>query len=231
MAAAALAAGIVTSNAQVYSQNIVGYVSVPLTNATISCISPVLDLDGTGTNNNISTVFPSPTVNDSVFVFTGAGYDNVIYKKTGHSPNFVTNWMLNATITNNYPVNPGEGLFYLPAANETNTEVGTVLQGTNLLNSYVPAGNVINLIASVAPISGGLTSVLGYQPNVNDSVFIFTGGGYNNFIYKKSGHSPNFTTNWQLNATVEEPVISAGQGFFLLPAATTAWSENFVVNP
>jgi hypothetical protein len=231
MAAAALAAGIVTSNAQVYSQNIVGYVSVSLTNATLQCISPVLDLDGTGTNNTVSTVFPGAAVNDNVYVFTGAGYDQLIFKKSGHSPNFVTNWVVGATTTNNYPINPGQGVFYLAAANETNTEVGTVLQGTNLVNSFVPAANGINLIASIAPISGGLTSVLGYQPNVNDNVYIFTGSGYNQFIYKKSGHSPNFVTNWVLGATTQEPVVSAGQGFFLAPAAAAAWSENFVVNP
>jgi hypothetical protein len=106
-----------------------------------------------------------------------------------------------------------------------------VLQGTNLLNSYVPAANVINLLASVAPESGGLTSVLGYQPNVNDSVFLYNGSGYDNYIYKKSGHSPSFVTNWTLGPTTVEPVINAGQGFFLQPAAPATWSENFVVSP
>src|ERR1700735_5475995 len=56
IAAAALAAGVMSSQAQgVYSQNIVGYVNVPLV-AGYNLVANQLDLDGTGTNNSIYTV-------------------------------------------------------------------------------------------------------------------------------------------------------------------------------
>ena len=56
LAGAALAFSLATSQAQVYSQNVVGYVNINVTNAVLACMSPALDADGTGTNNNVTTV-------------------------------------------------------------------------------------------------------------------------------------------------------------------------------
>lgn len=86
MAAAALAAGLLTSNAQVYSQNIVGYVSIPLTNATIQVVSPTLDFDGTGINNTVATVFgTNVAAGDVVYVFNGTGYNSLDYEPVSRS--------------------------------------------------------------------------------------------------------------------------------------------------
>lgn len=185
MAAAALAAGLVTSNAQVYSQNVVGYVSLPLTNGVLTLIAPALDLDGTGKNNTISTVFSTNgvTPGDVVYVFTGSGYDTISYALAGRG--YATNgWYLGSTLTNNYPINPGEAVFYAPQANETNVQVGNVLLGTNVVNAYFPiAANQVNLVSSVIPLSGGVTTVLGYNPTPGDVIFQYTGAGYNTYSY------------------------------------------------
>ncbi len=66
MAAAALAAGLVTSNAQVYSANVVGYVNVPAAGGgSYTLAATPLDYDGTGTNdgnlNVIGTNVPVDT--------------------------------------------------------------------------------------------------------------------------------------------------------------------------
>jgi hypothetical protein len=234
-AAAALAAGISTSQAQVYSANVVGYVNIPLTSGVLSSVAPSLDLDGTGTNNTISTVFPSPTIGDTVYVFNGSGYDTLVYTTIslgGHPPVIVTNWALGVTVSSNYPINPGQSVFYLPAANETNTQVGTVLQGTNVVNAKFPAAGNITLLSSKVPISGGLTSVLGYNPTLGDTVYIYTNGAYNTYQYTTvslGGHPPVIVTNWALGVTISEPVINVGQGFWMLPAANTNWTENFIV--
>ena len=71
LAGAALAFSLATSQAQVYSQNVVGYVNINLTNGVLNIISPALDADGTGTNNTIASVIgtnvPTGTI---VYVFT-----------------------------------------------------------------------------------------------------------------------------------------------------------------
>jgi hypothetical protein len=235
-AAAALAAGILTSQAQpVYSANVVGYVNLPLTSGALSLVAPALDLDGTGTNNTISTVFPNPAIGDTVFAFNGSGYDTLVYTTIslgGHPPVTVTNWALGVTVSSNYPINPGQSIFYLPSINETNTVVGTVLQGTNLVNAKFPAAGNIQLLSSEVPISGGLTSVLGYNPTIGDTVYIYTNGAYNTYQYTTvslGGHPPVTVTNWALGVTISEPVINVGQGFWMLPAANTNWTQDFIV--
>src|ERR1035438_8504309 len=142
IAAAALASSVISSQAQVYSQNIVGYVNVPESTGVINLEAPPLDLDGTGTNNTIATVYPNPAIGDAVYAFSGAGYDTLTYKTlnigTRLNPTNVTTWFdANGNQAQSYPLWPGRGIFYLPNANETNTFVGQVLSGI-LTNSFVP---------------------------------------------------------------------------------------------
>src|ERR1700744_2623354 len=56
IAAAALAAGVISSEAQVYSQNIVGYINLPLSPG-YTLIGNQLSTDLTGTNNTVASVF------------------------------------------------------------------------------------------------------------------------------------------------------------------------------
>jgi hypothetical protein len=240
LAAAAFAAGLTVSSADpVYSQNVVGYVNLPMTNGVFSVVAPALDLDGTGVNNTVASLFPNPAINDKVYVFNGAGYDILSYivQQSGHSPNYTyaTNWFdALGAIAPNYPINPGQAAFYLPATNETATITGVVLQGTNLVNTYFPAAGNFQLLSSIFPIAGGLTSVLGYQPTINDIVYIYDNGQYDiySYIVQQSGHSPNYTyaTNW-FNAlgVVQEPVINVGQGFWIRPGGSSSWSQNLTV--
>ena len=57
LGAAALAAAAATASAQnVYSLNVVGYINLSLTNG-YNMVANQLDLDGTMTNNTLTTVF------------------------------------------------------------------------------------------------------------------------------------------------------------------------------
>jgi hypothetical protein len=234
IAAAALVAGVISSQAQtaVYSQNIVGYVNTPLTAGTLSVVSPSLDFDGTGTNNTISTVFPTNgvTVGDVVFAFNGASYDTLNYKTVGHGATAVTGWYLGSTLENSYPLNPGVAVFYSSVASETNTQVGNVILGTNIANAYVAktAGG-ISLVGSVVPVSGGLTTTLGYNPSIGDVVFQYNGSGYNTYNYKAVGHGATAVTGWYLGSTLAEPQIPVGSGVWLQTATSTNWSQTLTV--
>jgi hypothetical protein len=223
-----------SSQAQgVYSQNIVGYVNIPLTNGVLALVAPALDLDGTGTNNTVASVFSTPAIGDTVYVFNGSGYTALNFKVvgTGHPVVNVTNWFNGSTLSTNFPINPGESVFYLPVANETNTQVGVVLQGS-VTNQYFPAANSLGLVSSTIPISGGITSVLGYQPTLGDTVYLYANGGYNAFNYRVvgTGHPVVNVTNWFNGSTADEPVITVGSGFFIQPASNTNWVETLNVN-
>jgi hypothetical protein len=234
IAAAALAVGVISSQAQaVYSQNVVGYVNVPLTNGVFTILAPALDADGNGTNNTVSSLFTTPSIGDTVYVFNGTTYDVMSYivKGSGHPVVYTTNWFNNGTLAANYAINPGQSVFYLPSANETVTLTGTVLQGTNLVNTYFPAAGSFQLLSSKVPIAGGLTSVLGYTPTLGDNVYIYDNGQYDvySYISKGSGHPVVYVTNWFNNGVLSEPVINVGQGFWLQPAASSSWKQNFIV--
>lgn len=233
IAAAALASGVISSQAQVYSQNIVGYVNIPEMAGVLSLESVPLDLDGTGTNNTLATVFSSPTVGDNLLTFNSAlgqfvGY-NYTTKSTGIGVNkvTVTNWYNPSGAVANSElgvINPGQGFFYSPAVNKTNTYVGTVLMGNGTLtNSYLPAAGGEGLVASQLPIAGGVQTTLNYQPHVGDNVLLYSGGQYVGYNYttKTTGIGVNKTTvtNWYApSGSVGEPQISVGQGFFLNPS-------------
>jgi hypothetical protein len=221
--AAALAAGIISSQAQVYSQNIVGYVNLNVTNGTLAILAPTLDADGTGTNNTISSTFgTNVTVGDVVFVFNGTGYDTLNFAHPRSQP---LGWYLNGTLDNTYPLNPGIGAFYQPAATETITIVGTALTGTNVVNRYVAPANGISLVSSVVPVGGSLTTNLQYSATIGDVIFEYNGTGYDTYNYAHPRSQPQ---GWYLNGTLTDPQINVGQGFWLQPAATTTWSQNIV---
>jgi hypothetical protein len=216
IAAAALAAGVMSSQAQVYSQNIVGYVNINLTNGVLTSAATPLDLDGTGTNNTVTTAIgtnlPSGTV---IYVFNGSGYDTLTFAPAtkGGTP-----------VWSNpvYPLNPGDGYFILPSATTTLTYTGDVLQGV-LTNVYVPAAGSIWLVASQAPLAGGVETTLGYPANSGDVIYIYDAGtsAYNTYTFAPA--SKGGTPVW----SPSEPQIAVGQSFWLQTAQTTVWTNVF----
>jgi len=225
-----------TSQAQVYSQNVVGYVNIPETANQFSLEAPALDLDGTGTNNTIATVYPNPAINDQIYLYTpGSGFDIITYEVVVSRSGSSTNWIDGGTglPAPGTHLNVGQSVYYLPAANETNTFVGQVVNGT-VSNPNVPAANTFNLVGSQIPYAGGLTSILNYQPNIGDQVYTFNGvTGFDIITYEVVVSRSGSSTNWIDGGTglPGEPQISVGQGFWLLPAANaTTWSETFTNN-
>jgi len=212
LTAAFVAAGALSSQAQsnVYSLNVVGYVNVPLTNG-FNMIANPLDLDGTGTNNNVQGVFGTSLPNNTaVYKFSGGGF-NGFYSFTRGA------WSPGA---NTATLNPGEGIFLSVPANTNFTFVGQVLQGSQT-NQFIAPGYTI--LGSKIPLSGALQTVLQYTPANGDAVYLYDqslnagSGGYNSFLFStRGGWSPG------------EPNIAPGVGFFL-NTTSTSWVQNFTV--
>jgi hypothetical protein len=220
IAAAALVAGVISSEAQtVYSVNVVGYVNVPLVEG-FNLVSTPLDSDGTGTNNTVIGLFTNTLpVNSSVFVYNGAGYDIATY--AANKAHTATNWTANPSI------NPGKGYWVsIPAgaysgASSNFISVGTVLQGS-LTNANIP-GPGYTIVSSQVPITGAVQTNLNYIPTVNDSVFIYNGAGYD--IYTYAANKAHTATNW----SPSQPSITVGQGFWLNSQTGAPWTNNFIV--
>jgi hypothetical protein len=202
--------------AQVYSQNVVGYVnvSVPIhagPQPTYSILANPLN----GTNNNIATILPNVPTGAQVFRFnSGTGFTD---PETFFGPGL--GWDPG---TMDLP--PGEGFFISldPASPNptTITFVGEVPQGT-LTTSIEPG---YNLKASAVPQEGALTGVLGLTPVAGDQVFLWDtanqryGDPYT-FFPLPDGWDPS------------DPVVPVGQGFFIFNASGSAynWSRTFTV--
>jgi len=207
IAAAALAAGVMSSHAQVYSQNIVGYVNIPLV-AGNNLIANQLDYDGTGTNNTVNTVFPNGLPNKTVIsawnpstsTFVPAEY----FTSSGWSGTNST-YIYSA-------LQPGSG-FFIKVNTATNiTLVGNVITGTNTYP--VPVGFTVQ--APSAPIAGTLDTTNGYHPSNKDivDVWVPASSTFTAFEYFTSG-------GW----TPSDPQLAVGQSVFLKAAKSTNWTQ------
>jgi len=241
-AASALAAGVTVTQAQVYSQNIVGYVNAVYSPGFSAAANPFNEAAG----NAVTNIIQNPNVGGS-----GQWDGTYVYTWTGHTYNIVT---LDSTIaggvadpTDSYPtnapiINPGTGFF---VANEgtigTNTYVGTVALSSypGTTTNVIPASPAFSLVASVLPIGGGVSSVLG----LTNVVTAGSGALDGDYIYQPnivSGHFlPYIVTT--IDSTVaggfadptdsyatNEPVIPvAGNFFFVNENATpVTWIQS-----
>lgn len=209
VAAAVLAAGLATSMAQsnVYSQNVVGYINVNLP-AGFAIVANQLDLDGTGTNNTVTTVFNTNLPNNSiVYAYSGGSYSSATYTtKSG--------WAGSVSAVNT-ALNGGNGVFVSVPTATTLTLVGNVKQGT-LSQAY---GTGFNLLGSQVPQAGLVATDLGFAPNNNDIVYQFLPGQtYQSATYTtKSGWAPS------------QPSLGVAEGFWLNTATAGTWTRNFSV--
>jgi hypothetical protein len=201
IAAAALAVGLCSSMAQVYSQNVVGYVNIPVAAATKKLIANQLNT----TNNTLNGLLPSPVPGTTIFKFNN-GYtpynfdvDDLVWYPDG-----------NATL------NPGEGAFILSPSAATLTFVGEVRQGS--LTNTLPTGVKV-LRSSIVPQGGLISTALGLTPLPGDTLFQFA-GGFSTYVYDVD----------DLVWTPNEPTIGVGESFFFIRAGSGNWVRNFTVN-
>jgi hypothetical protein len=205
IAAAALAAGVMHSQAQVYSQNIVGYINVPL-NTGYNLIANQLDVDGTGTNNSIYTAvgtnFPA---NTQILAWnpSSAAFTSTKLLSSGK-------WSANNLVVTN-AMNPGSGFFINVAAPTNITFVGNVITGTN---TY-PLIAGFQIVAPSGPIGGMIDTNNGYTPSHNDQILV-----WNNSSASYTSHKW-LTSSWSAG----DPVLTVGQSIFLNAVNNTNWTQ------
>jgi hypothetical protein len=201
IAAAALAVATVSSQAQVYSANIVGYANVVLPAGQFVLASNPLD-DGTNTANDLLGSLPNKS---SLQIWNGTSFTPYTKGASGFSPN------------PSIPV--GTGFFVKAATAYTNTFVGNVVPapGGNTATNGLPAGSFV-LVGSILPVSGTFNDVgtnafnlIASLPN-KSSIQIWNGSSFTPYTKGASGFSPN-------------PSISVGQGFFVKSATATNWVQ------
>jgi len=197
IAAAALAATVISSEAQVYSQNVVGYVNVVCPANTLVLAANPLD-NGTNDLNSLCGTLPSKS---QAQFWNGAGF--TICNKT-------TTWSPDPTLA------PGTGFFIKSATLQTNTFVGNVacFSGSSVTNTL--AANTLYLVGSTIPYGDNFNSTsntlnLNLLPSKSQAQ-VWNGAGFT-IVNKTASWSPNQT-------------IAVGQGFFIKSATATNWVES-----
>jgi hypothetical protein len=204
IAAAALVAGVISSQAQVYSANIVGYANVPLVTGYTLIANPLDD----GNGNQLTNLLAGLANKSSVVTWNGATYNTAIGKASGV-------WASSTTLA------PGTGFFVKVPALTTNTFVGTVgavgLTGGNTMTNALILG--YNLVGSQVAFAGDATT----DPNINlgatlanKSALIDWNSGtqvFDTAVGKASG------------AWGSSFPITVGEGFFVKSPAAVNWVQ------
>jgi len=220
IAAATLAVGAISSQAQVYSQNVVGYVNLTLTNG-YTLVANQLDIDGTGTNNTVYTTIGTNLVSGSKIL----SFDPVsqTYKSIQINGSGVWSAGSGAPFVK-AGLQPGGSVFVFNAGSTpTNiTLVGTVLQQTNITSFP----SQYQMAANHFPVAGYITTNFNYVANapvgtVKDKVLTWNVTSQTFVTHQFSG------TAWSGGS----PSVGVGEGFFLIPDQTTIWTNGFSVGP
>jgi hypothetical protein len=221
LAAAALAAGVLSSQAQtVYSANIVGYVNQTVKAGEYQLIAPTLAATSTNAPQDVYTILAR---GDTILLWTGTSYASYSYSGTPGS------W----TDQNNNPVSApnlgnGTGIFYLnnQGVDETNTTVGTVV----LTNTVTFTAGQYALVGSTPPISDTLDGTnLDLPIQRGDTVLLWNSTNSTYQSYSFSGTVGSWSD--QNNNPVASPVLPVGAAFFYLnnSGSPEVWTNNITI--
>lgn len=217
--AAALAAGALTAQAQVYSVNIVGYINQTLEPGNNLVSAPLLN-----GSNTLSEVYTNLADNSYLTKWDFA--NQKFFQADTYYAGF--GWFDNAFNPSTTTVKPGEGFFiYNPAAsNVVVTLVGEVVPKGNVTNVVYGPGNAFygNPIPSATSLA---TNANGFANALGDNSYYYT------FITASNKYSQALTYyqgfGWYDGAfNPQDPVPNVGQGFQVNNTGTTTnWVQNF----
>jgi len=218
--AAVAAAGAVTSMAQVFSVNAVGYVNKTIAKNSFQMVANPLK----AATNTINALFQPVPAGFQVFVYT-PGTAGAAGKFDVGTYDDLEGSYLPAAV-GNMQLLPGKGVFVKnPSANDvTITFVGEVMQGTALTTPLVPG---LQIVGSQVPQAGtaadlGLphTTQTGMSPG--DQVYQFVPG---------TGYYVSTFDDLENNFVPPLKPLDVGEAVFLKLSKANNWVRNFSVNP
>ena len=237
-AAAILAVGGLAAQAQVYSQNVVGYYNVTVPAGKFALVANQLqNADGT---NGISDVFSGGLASQTSLLYLWNGSTFVpytYYSAADAAPSPAGFYDGNGNPAAN-TLNPAQGAFLFngEASPITVTVVGTVIQGAT--TNYVTQGFAPYGI--VQPISTNLDSSLVRFPAVSQSTdyYHWNGAGYDAALtYYSAADAAPSPAGWydgNGNPQSSNPAYwpTVGQGFFInlySGGGSLTWTNTFTV--
>jgi hypothetical protein len=255
-AGALLAAGFVSSQAQpVYSQNIVGYATVatPGTGGTLymqACPFVIGVSNGANEVYGLNVNSNNLPIGTQILIWNATGPNANTFSLYYYDPSYegqgYGGWWDGSDENNNVPtpvLPPGQGYFFQPTANATNTFAGTVavsVGGTNKM-SLTGSGGTLWMVGSVVPYAGDITNANGLNLNnlaIGSQVLTWNATGPNANSYTLSYWDPSYVSEgygpwWDgsdENNNVPDPTLSVGNAFFVQPSSNYQWVQTVPSN-
>jgi len=257
IAAAALAAGVISSEAQVYSQNIVGYVNVPINggNALSMIGNPLQYINGAQTNY-ASSVLSGMVGGETLYVWKGNGYYAYSYAgvNTGTGLGYASDWYdLNPGTPASVPgsvydsddqvywtpqpvIKQGQAVFLQNGGSKfTNTFVGNAITVTTNSPVSIPGGNALTFVSSPVPIGGNITNLA--LPFVGgETLYVWKGNGYYAYSYAgaNTGTGLGYASDYyDLNpgtaAAVPGSVYDSDNQIYWTPPVNITVGQGFII--
>ena len=238
MAAATLAAGVISSQAGVYSQNVVGYANLPAVagkNTLLTCQFSI------GVSNGVNEVFGETLPPGSeVLTYANGAYSIALFDNTlgAGTPEWY-NSDETAALATLPTIPPGTGFFLIAQGNITNTFAGAIAVNVGTSNNMALVVGKNNLVGCVVPYSGlvtnGTSSTGG--PNLNNlppgtELLFYINGSYTIALFDNTlgAGTPNWYNADETAAYVDPstggnvPSIAVGQAFFIIPQGAYTWT-------
>ena len=238
IAAAALAASVISSQAGVYSQNVVGYANLPAAagkNTLLECPFVI------GASNGVNEVFGETLpLFSEVLTYTGTGYNIALFDNSNGAG--TPEWYQSDDVTplTTLPtIPPGKGFFLIAQGAYTATFAGAVAVNVGTSNNMALVTGKNNLVGCAVPYAGTVTNGNSSTggPNLNNlplfsELLFYTGTTYNIALYDNSNGAG--TPNWYQSDDVTPyvdpssggnvPTITVGQAFFIIPQGAYTWT-------
>jgi hypothetical protein len=210
---AALAVGLISASAQVYSLNVVGYVNVPLAANQLSFVS--VPLTPNGGNFNITNTIVLDDTQDGANLFA---WNTTAWNTT------VPQWYAGAGWFPDMVVNNGQGFFISSKAASTLTFVGEVPQGASTYT--IPAGlsTLANKVPETAAFPGASVG------NDGDNMFTWDNAGQKWATAVWQYYAGAGWNAGGANDDTNGPTLNPAQGvFYINSGAAVPFTRNFTV--
>jgi hypothetical protein len=203
---------MVSSMAQVYSVNIVGYINHTIPAGWSMFAAQLVNTP----DNNVVTLFANAAVPENTavykFVRSTGGYDSITFVDGAWEGDD-----LDMTLV------PGEGVFVFAPAPFTVTLVGEVLKLSSV--SIDPGFSIVSSVVPQNEVALTGENGLGFPVGENDAIYQFdaASGGYvaNSFV----------DNAWEGDSGGDAPAPKIAEAFFVFNAgAQKTWNRDFQVN-
>ena len=216
--------------AEVVSSNIVGYNKITLTpgynmlgGMFVQVGGDAKTIDTVFTDNTIFVAGESADEADTIMFWNGNGYTDFIYSSDAADDNAEANWASGEdTFTPaDLDIARTDGFWFYKRGSETTAVLAGEVANDDKTVEVVAGYNMIaNPFAAALPLKNLVAStsfVAGESADEADTIMVWNGSGYNDYIYSSDAADDNADANWASGEDTFTPVdfsIDPGHAFW-----------------